>query len=78
VGSLILFGALVEFIPEFLHNKMDAKSWYITISLLMLGVVFGLILFSIHSHGSGGDHVHPHHLEYGLQKNILHYNYLVN
>jgi hypothetical protein len=26
VGSLILFGALVEFFPEFLHNKMDAKT----------------------------------------------------
>ena len=52
VGSLILFSALVEFIPEFLHNKMEGKEWYITITLLMLGIIFGLILFSIHSHGS--------------------------
>lgn len=50
VGSLILFSALVEFIPEFLHNKMEGKEWYITITLLMLGIIFGLILFSIHSH----------------------------
>lgn len=58
VGSLILFSALVEFIPEFLHNKMDAKTWYVTISLLILGIVFGLILFSIHSHESAGhEHV---------------------
>ncbi|MGL6125261.1 MAG: hypothetical protein ACRC1F_02090 [Metamycoplasmataceae bacterium] len=53
VGSLILFSALVEFIPEFLHNKMDAKTWYTTITLLMIGIVFGLILFSLHSHESG-------------------------
>ncbi|MGL5643532.1 MAG: hypothetical protein ACRCW3_02035, partial [Metamycoplasmataceae bacterium] len=60
VGSLILFSALVEFFPEFLHNKMDAKTWYITISLLMLGIVFGLILFSVHSHQydeNGHDHL---------------------
>ncbi len=57
VGSIILFSSLVEFIPEFLHKKMDAKSWYITISLMMLGVVFGLILFSIHSHESEDEQV---------------------
>ncbi|MGL5733160.1 MAG: hypothetical protein ACRCXE_03755, partial [Metamycoplasmataceae bacterium] len=59
VGSLILFSALIEFFPEFLHNKMDSKTWYMTISLLMLGVVFGLILFSIHSH-EYDDHGHDH------------------
>ena len=62
VGSLILFSALVEFIPEFLHNEMNAKTWYVTISLVMLGVVFGLILFSVHSHGSGAHE--PHSLNF--------------
>ncbi len=66
VGSLILFSALVEFFPEFLHNKMDAKTWYITITLLMLGIVFGLILFSIHSHGHAEE---PH--KYVIPENIV-------
>lgn len=72
VGSLILFSALIEFIPEFLHNKMEAKTWYITISLLMLGVVFGLILFSLHSH-EVGDHGHEFVIE-RFQNKIFDFN----
>ncbi len=70
VGSLILFSALVEFFPEFLHNKMDAKTWYITISLLMLGVVFGLILFSIHSHGASHEHPEEPH-KYMIPESVI-------
>lgn len=54
ISSLLLFTALVEFIPEFLHEKMSSKKWYTTMTFLLVGMSFAVIVLLIH----GNSHVH--------------------
>ncbi|MGL4343383.1 MAG: hypothetical protein ACRCRZ_02370 [Metamycoplasmataceae bacterium] len=50
VGCFFIFVALIEFLPEFLHGKVDSKTWYISIFLLILGISTALGILSFHSH----------------------------
>lgn len=50
VGSIMLFTALVEFIPEFYHTNMKRKEWIITISILFAGILFAIFVLSFHMH----------------------------
>lgn len=49
-ASFLLFTAVIEFFPEFLHHKLSGKEWYKIILWFILGVVFALIILSFHSH----------------------------
>lgn len=69
IGSFFLFTALVEFIPEVLHTKMSKKTFYIGMIVMFIGIMLGLMVFSIHVHDHGDDHGgHVHSLiEYETQ-----------
>ncbi|WP_435128975.1 ZIP family metal transporter [Mycoplasma sp. 6243] len=51
IGGIFIFTSLVEFFPEFYHEIFNKKKWFITLLMLFLGVVFSVIILSIHSHG---------------------------
>ncbi|UUD35839.1 ZIP family metal transporter [Mycoplasmopsis citelli] len=50
IGGIFLFTSLVEFFPEFYHYKMSKKRWFKVIWTLFLGVIFAVVLLSIHTH----------------------------
>lgn len=51
-ASFLLFISIVEFIPEFIHDlKNNGKAWYLIILIWIIGVVIGLFVISLHSHG---------------------------
>lgn len=50
IGGIFLFTSLVEFFPEFYHHNMDKNRWFSVIVMLFLGVIFAVILLSIHTH----------------------------
>lgn len=49
-ASFLLFTAVIEFFPEFLHFKISGKEWYKTILILIIGIVCALFILSFHSH----------------------------
>ncbi|UUD36793.1 Uncharacterised protein [Mycoplasmopsis californica] len=51
VGSIMLFTALIEFLPEFYHHKMNKKLWLTTIALLFVGILFTILILCFHVHG---------------------------
>ncbi|EFF41416.1 ZIP family metal transporter [Mycoplasmopsis alligatoris] len=53
IGGIFIFTSLVEFFPEFYHNNMDKKKWYITIVWLLIGIIFSIFVLSFHTHGQG-------------------------
>ncbi|WP_027334193.1 ZIP family metal transporter [Mycoplasma elephantis] len=52
VGSIMLFTALIEFLPEFYHHKMGKRTWLTTILLLFVGILFTILILCFHVHGS--------------------------
>lgn len=50
VGSFFIYTALIEFIPEFLHQNINAKTWYFSMIFLIIGIVSCLSIFSVHAH----------------------------
>ncbi|AAT27563.1 ZIP family metal transporter [[Mycoplasma] mobile] len=48
IGALLVFTALVEFIPELLHEKLTIKMWYRTIIALLIGMAFGVVILLAH------------------------------
>lgn len=63
VGGFFIFVALVEFIPEFFHRKLDGKTWYITIFCLLLGIICATAVMSLHVH----PHAHEEHAHEALE-----------
>lgn len=44
-GTIMVFIAIVELIPEYIHNRiMDNKCWYLSTTYLSIGLVLGIIL----------------------------------
>lgn len=58
VGGFFIFVALVEFIPEFFHQQMDGKTWYLVILFLLLGIICATAVMSFHVHPHAEDHAH--------------------
>lgn len=56
VGGFFIFVSLIELIPEFLHEKMDGKTWYITIIFLIIGILCAVAILSFHSHPEAHEH----------------------
>ncbi|MGL5521745.1 MAG: ZIP family metal transporter [Metamycoplasmataceae bacterium] len=50
VGGFFIFIAIVEFIPEYLHRKIETKTFYNSMIFLIFGIVICVIIFSLHSH----------------------------
>lgn len=50
IGGIFLFTSLVEFFPEFYHTDTDKKTWLSVITCLFIGVIFAVIILSIHKH----------------------------
>lgn len=50
VGSIMVFTAFVEFIPEFYHTNLTGKKWIVTILLFFIGMVFTILILSFHLH----------------------------
>ncbi|VEU60859.1 Uncharacterised protein [Mycoplasmopsis bovigenitalium] len=51
VGSVMLFTALMEFLPEFYHNNMEKRKWFTTFIMLFLGIIFTILILCFHQHG---------------------------
>ncbi|MCT4469360.1 ZIP family metal transporter [Mycoplasma sp. HS2188] len=51
VGSVMVFTAMVEFLPEFYHNNLEKKKWFITLLMFFLGIIFTIFVLSFHTHG---------------------------
>ena len=50
-GSIIIFMAVIELVPEFIHYRNEGpKVIYTTLIIFAFSIVFTLILLSIHSH----------------------------
>lgn len=49
-GMLLMF-AILEFIPEVIHNKnISSKKWYIAILWMSIGIILAVIISLIHNH----------------------------
>ena len=50
-GVIIVFMAIVELVPEFIHfRNEDRKTIFTTLTLLALGIIITLIMLSFHTH----------------------------
>lgn len=50
-GGILLFMSIIELVPEFIKNKnTQTKSWYITITFFISGIILSLFLSLIHTH----------------------------
>ncbi|TQC54163.1 metal transporter [Mycoplasmopsis mucosicanis] len=52
VGVVMVFTAIMEFLPEFYHHRMGKKRWILTFAMFFLGVLFTIIVLSFHKHGT--------------------------
>ncbi|MBU4690705.1 metal transporter [Mycoplasma sp. ES3157-GEN-MYC] len=52
VGSVMVFTAMIEFLPEFYHNNMKKHKWIITLIMFFLGIIFTILILCFHTHGS--------------------------
>lgn len=78
-GTIITFVAIIDLVPEFLHNKkMIAKEWYKLIIIFGLGIVFALILLSFHTHEHTTEETHVHSLNFKTYYQNLIDSYKVN
>ncbi|MBG0730577.1 hypothetical protein [Mycoplasma sp. 'Moose RK'] len=63
-GAILSFVVIIELVPEFIHLRNSSSSkWYISLVLFSVGIVFALILLTMHEHPSmeaAGDHHHHH------------------
>ncbi|WP_245578672.1 ZIP family metal transporter [Mycoplasmopsis cricetuli] len=50
IGGIFLFTSLVEFFPEFYHYHMNKNQWFYVLLFLFIGVIFAVIILSIHTH----------------------------
>ncbi|WP_255565845.1 hypothetical protein [Mycoplasma sp. E35C] len=53
-GVIITFMAIIELVPEFIHNKqLKTAAWYKVLISFALGLVVGIFILSFHQHTHG-------------------------
>nr|WP_318023785.1 hypothetical protein [Mesomycoplasma ovipneumoniae] len=50
-GAILSFVVIIELVPEFIHLRNNSsKQWHISLILFAAGIVFALILLTLHQH----------------------------
>lgn len=51
IAGVFVFTSIVEFVPEFYHNKIDKKSLSRSVLLVFLGIITSALILIFHVHG---------------------------